>query len=233
MKWVYSVCVAQNKTLGRVSDTVDPLLGNCSQPHPKVGQGKTVSFLKKEGILRNWLQELAHRNLAQQQPVTWNDKWMVWGIWLHSHLSLWLSGICTALLGSWEIRSLLRERLASGARVSDSRHQPPWDRWRRPGKLSLGSGLCYLLFTIIVSVSCLYLFEIIHNKQKQRGLSHHLPQHLLLAHQGCPNPDLPASHPPPPERQCWEQTLARKPAPLKLFMVLRANKSKARPASPA
>ena len=55
MKRVYSVCVAQNKTLGRVSDTVDPLLGNCSQPHPKVGQGKTVSFLKKEGILRNWL----------------------------------------------------------------------------------------------------------------------------------------------------------------------------------
>lgn len=79
MKSVYSVCVAQNRTLGRVSDTVDPLLGNCSQPHPKVGQGKTVSFLKKVGILRNWLGELAHRNLAKQQPVTWNDKWMVWG----------------------------------------------------------------------------------------------------------------------------------------------------------
>lgn len=170
MKWVYSECAAQNKTLGRVSDTVDPLLGNCSQPHPKVGQGKTVNSLKKVGILRTWLTELAHRNLAEQQPVTWNDKWVVWGIWLRSHLSLWLSGICIALLGSWEIQSLLRERLASGARVSDSWHQSPWDRWRCPGKLSLGSRLCYLFFTITVSTSCLYLFEMIHNKQKQRGL---------------------------------------------------------------
>lgn len=65
---------------------------------------------------------------------------------------------------------LLRERLASGARVSDSRYQSPWDRWRCPGKLSLGSGLCYLFFTITASISCLYLFEMIHNKQKQRGL---------------------------------------------------------------
>lgn len=50
MKSAYSERVAQNKPPGRVSDKVDPLPGNPSPSHPKVGQGKTAHTLNEVGI---------------------------------------------------------------------------------------------------------------------------------------------------------------------------------------
>lgn len=178
-------------------------------------------------MLRSWLGQAGLQELVEQQPVTWNDEWMVWDIWPHSHPSLRLSGICTALFGSREILNLIRERFTSEARGRDRRHQPTWDRWKCPDKLGLGSGLCCPLFPIIIFFSFIYLFEPLVIKRKKEDSCYHLPlfpqSKAWLQHA----PTIPLQ----PQRQCWQQSPAREPLLPKLLTAFTASKSKAGPAS--
>ena len=119
VKWAYCVHAAQNKTIGRSSDRIDPFLGNSPTPQPRISPGKNTSSLKGAGRLSGWLGQAGPQELGQQQPVTGDDGCMLWGIWPHSHLPLWLSGICTTLPHSRDNLSLMRKRGASGTRGRD------------------------------------------------------------------------------------------------------------------
>lgn len=92
---------------------------------------------------------------------------MVWDIWPHSHPPLWLSGICTALFGSWEIfesqKDLLWEQEARKVPTSLGLTESPWQA---------GPVLQAVLSTFLHNnLLLLHLpFGTIGNKEKERVL---------------------------------------------------------------